>query len=313
MMRASSSLLPIPINRFWKQSFYWLCLSGILSSSMTTARHWTEVVDEDDYKWIDLDGERAIVTAEGDPFLVGHAPADAPKPVDFAPTSKPTEVWEMVQDCEEGHVLHEIQMEDSWGDGWGETTMTITRLVSRENLPNWIKKEDGEDNTTVSEIVPVNDPVGDDPSFPFQVFQGKLTAGRQGFAHVCLEYQKCYQVAVGGGQWQSEVSWAIREVQLGVPRDEAPESSFLARGVAPEGCRISLADKTTGQRVCPITCGANEEDGASSVPSDMPSLVPSGQPSSNNDVRQSSMPSDAPSLVPSTAPTTSEGEDNTPN
>jgi hypothetical protein len=298
------------VNLVSKQTFhYWLfCLAFLLSS--TTARHWTEVVDEDEYKWIDFDGERAIITAEGDPYLVGHSPAGAPNPVDFAPTPKPTEVWEMAEGCKEGHVLHEIQMVDDWGDGWGETTMTITRLVSRQDLPNMVKKDENEENTTVSEIVPVNDPVGDDPSFPFQVFHGKLGSGKEGFSHVCLEYKKCYQIAVRGGQWQSEVSWSIREVQRGIPREEAGDSLLLARGVAPQVCRISLADKTTGERVCPVTCLAVENNAgqaeASSVPSDMPSLVPSGQPSSNNDAQRSSMPSDAPSLVPSTLPTDGE-------
>lgn len=290
------------VANFPRQSVLWLALAF----APTAARHWTDVVDEDEYKWVDLDGRKAEVVVEADPFLFhGGAPAGAPTD-NLLPTPKPTEIWEWVDGnggCPEGQVLHEVKMVDSWGDGWGGATMTITRLVDPAHRPNVVHKVEGESDTTVSEIVTINEPIGDDPSFPYQVFHGLLQHGKEGFSHVCLQRDQCYEVKVQGGAWESEVSWSIREVQLG-SSPENVSKTLVAEGLAPQVCRMSVVDASTGDRACPNTCSTRTDapTHSSAAPSDMPSLVPSGQPSNENVARLSTMPSDAPSLVPSSNP-----------
>lgn len=315
-----------------------LCLAVSLVSS-ATARSWRDVVDPSMYRYVDLDEHKLLVMAEADPFQTLPPPSDkgdrvseAPPSRDgddvavdeatLEPTASPTAVWEMVDQnggCPEGQLLHEIRMVDNWGDGWDDTTLTITRMVKTENQIGIVKKVTTDTGTVVSEIIPVKDPVGDDPSFPREIYKGSLYAGSEGFAYVCLELDQCYQVVASGGLWQQEVTWGIRQVQLGIPREHSSSDLILTKGRAPETCRLSVA--VNGERACPVTCGLTTQmpspAPATRVPTRSPIKSPTLSPTSaptvvynivEDDVptiSPSAVPSDVPSLVPTSRPTAS--------
>eukprot|EP00977_Amphora_coffeiformis_P005892 scaffold1248_cov170-Amphora_coffeaeformis.AAC.11 len=321
-------------------------------ASTAYARSWRDVVDPSMYRNVDLDVHKLHVTAERDPFLSSFPrpkpTSEAPRgdvDVEVTPTASPTAVWEMVGQnggCPEGQLLYEIRMVDTWGDGWGDTTLTITRMVNPENQLGVVKKVATETGTVVTEIIPVREPVGDDPSFPRQIFKGSLMAGSEGYEYICMEPDQCYQVVAEGGLWQQEVAWGIRQVALGVPREQSPSYLTVAKGGSPETCQISVA--VNGERVCSVTCGLSTKapsvapttltptqtptlvptvmkniapddppPSPSMFPSDMPSLVPTSFPTMINNVitdeeseSSSGAPSDMPSLVPTSVPTEEE-------
>jgi hypothetical protein len=304
------------------------------------ARHWTTVVDPGLYQWVDFtDIPRLMASAPEDPWSSSRAPAAAPtsRPSEAdanveartAPTAlpslAPTGRWEQVEQnggCPTGQVMHELRLLDSWGDGWGETTLTITRLVDADDQPGVLRNEpsdDGGSTTTLSQIVSVRPPLStDDPSFIQTVFEGSLVAGAEDFEYVCLAPESCYRVVVQGGLWPQEVSWGLRQVEMGVSRSDSPSDLFLTKGGAPEDCTLSVADAATGAQVCPVTCGqfrpteaptaspvgTTSAPSASGAPSDAPSLVPTWVGGlAGAGAGGSGMPSDAPSLVPTTVPT----------
>ena len=316
--------------------------------SSAAARSWRDVVDPSMYRNIDLDVHKLHVTTERNPFVSTFPrpkapPSEAPKgDIATTPTPSPTAVWGMVEQnggCPEGQLLHEIRMVDAWGDGWGDTTLTITRMVNPENELGLVKKVATETGTVVTEIIPVREPVGDDPSFPRQIFQGSLPTGSEGFVYICMEPDKCYEVTAEGGLWQQEVTWGIRQVVLGVPREQSPSSLTFAKGGSPETCQISV--DVNGERACPVTCGLHTKapsvapttlaptknptlpptvlrniipddptSSPSTPPSDMPSLIPTFFPTITYNViadespdNSSGAPSDMPSLVPTSGPT----------
>lgn len=205
-------------------------------------------------------------------------------------------------------VLHEIRMTDTWGDGWDETTLTITRLVLEGDKPGVLEKITTETTTTVKEIIGIREPILNDPSFPREIYSGGLEGGAEGFQYVCLRRNQCYQIATQGGLWPQEVAWGIRQVQLGVPREEADKKYVLAKGAAPETCQVSLANEETGERVCPITCGLYTEvptagpTFSTPVPTIIRGIMPNDVPSPPSPTAVSSVPSDAPSLIPTNVP-----------
>jgi hypothetical protein len=303
------------------------------------ARHWTAVVDPGLYQWVDsTDVPRLIASAPEDPWSTSRAPAAAPtsRPSEAdvnaeartstptaMPSLAPTARWEQVQqngDCPAGQILHELRLLDSWGDGWGETTLTMTRLVDADDQPGVLRNETSDaSSTTLSQIVSVRAPLStDDPSFIQTVFEGSLETGAEGFEYVCLAPESCYRVVVQGGLWPQEVSWGLRQVELGVPRSNAPSSLFLTKGGAPEDCTLSVTNAASGEHVCPVTCGqlrttespmasplrVTSTPSASGAPSDAPSLVPTWVDGlAGAGAGGSGMPSDMPSLVPTTVPT----------
>lgn len=302
-------------DRDGRSALLLLLLATLARSSQ--AREWRDVVDPALYEWMDLDAQKLIVMTETDPFQVSFSPTNSPtdfpqvevveRPTTPLPTTiAPTEVWGMVEQnggCDEGHVLHEIRMTDTWGDGWGEIFMTITRLVDENNLPGVVQMVETEYDTTVSEIVEVRDPLENDPSYPHQVFKGRLSEGSEGFAYVCLERNQCYEVSVEEGFWDQEIAWGIREAELGVSPKNSPDSIDYVKGEAPETCHFSVADVSSGVHACPVTCGNRTQKPTATAP--IPTSSPTNAPTvirnilPNGDTPTvSAVPSDMPSLVP---------------
>ena len=59
---------------------------------------------------------------------------------------------------------------------------------------------------------------------------------------VCLSAGECYSLEVGGGTWQSEVSWAFGELAGGAPY--GPEALSVARSHSARTCPKTRARET---------------------------------------------------------------------
>ena len=97
---------------------------------------------------------------------------------------------------------------DSWGDGWDNTVLTLTRH-------------------------------GSDPSDE-PIYRGGLEYGAQGTVHVCLTKKepKCYHVKVENAVWGNEISWELRPLSAGAP--------VIAAGGSPSDCAVSLGGEVDG-------------------------------------------------------------------
>jgi len=87
-------------------------------------------------------------------------------------------------ECTSEETLYRLEMFDSFGDGWEDTTITIASKTGGTN----------------------------------PIFTGGLEDGAQGMEYLCLSINPtCYDVKVGGGMWGREASWNIRGFAEGSP------------------------------------------------------------------------------------------------
>jgi hypothetical protein len=268
------------------------------------ARNWQSVITSEIYQRSDLDAAQFQLKIELDPFFFPGegaitAPTIAPHSQDwitFSPTKAPSEspsqipsdfpsltptigaptlapsIREKNSDgnggCNEGSTLYQVNMYDSWGDGWDFSTMlkiigvedqdeeeTLTSAMTSKTTTT--TDSNGSIITTITKTVEINqnstsggedagtqiDPLG-------TVFQGGLRRGSHGSADVCLKPRRCYNIIVSGETWLDEVSWDIRPVVLGAETQDLPP---LTTGGAPMECSFSIPDKN-GESFCPLTC-----------------------------------------------------------
>lgn len=91
--------------------------------------------------------------------------------------------------CTKDQTLYRMVMYDSFGDGWEQTTITITPTSGA---------------TTGQQLTPV--------------FSGGLKEGAEGTVFLCLSLNAmCYHVDVTGGNWGREASWYVRGYAEGSP------------------------------------------------------------------------------------------------
>lgn len=85
--------------------------------------------------------------------------------------------------CYQNEQKYRVVMYDSFGDGWDQTTLTLTKAGSKK-----------------------------------EVFEGTLSDGAQGTDYVCLSKDPtCYKAVTTGGSWGVEVSWEIKTMKEGSP------------------------------------------------------------------------------------------------
>lgn len=85
--------------------------------------------------------------------------------------------------CEQDEIIYKLIMNDSFGDGWEGTNITITAASASS------------------------------PSY-----RGSLKEGATGTEYICLSSSPtCYGVEVGGGDWGREASWSISGYRDGSP------------------------------------------------------------------------------------------------
>eukprot|EP00934_Nitzschia_sp_Nitz4_P006012 Nitzschia sp. Nitz4//scaffold119_size111653//57707//60550//NITZ4_004193-RA/size111653-processed-gene-0.189-mRNA-1//-1//CDS//3329533845//6002//frame0 len=79
-------------------------------------------------------------------------------------------------ECKDGQKVYRLILQDSFGDGWDDTTLTITKTGTSE-----------------------------------EVFKGSLKDGFESTEYICLDEQPaCYDAITAGGSWGVEVSWDVK-------------------------------------------------------------------------------------------------------
>jgi hypothetical protein len=117
-------------------------------------------------------------------FCVDPASADCDSAITKECSAKSSNSTKPRPECGSSDSLWAVKMYDSWGDGWDDTHLKITR-------------------TTGSSL---------------EVFNGALQSGAQGTGYACLSKgPTCYRVEVKGGMWGKEVSWEVKPLAEGAP------------------------------------------------------------------------------------------------
>jgi hypothetical protein len=166
-------------------------------------------------------------------------------------------------------MLYQVNMYDSWGDGWDSTMLKIVGIEDEDPddmHANIITKSHtantGDATVTVSTTIELNtehmfSQQGSTPIDPLgMLFQAGLRRGSHAAADVCLMPRRCYEVVVGGGDFLDEVSWDIRPVNLG---SDEQNSTALLEGGAPADCQFSVPDQN-GNTFCPSTCNRTKTE-----------------------------------------------------
>lgn len=114
-----------------------------------------------------------------------------------------------VPDCDDKGSAYRLLMHDAFGDGWDDTTITITN------------KKDGSG-----------------------IFTGSLKDGAEGQEYICLEESKCYSVEAKGGMWGKEVSWDVKGFSSGAATYASGGSPMKCEFSVKDGCDNTCFGKT---------------------------------------------------------------------
>ena len=120
---------------------------------------------------------------------------------------------------------------------------------------------------------------------PRQVYMGTMGGGMERFDYVCLKPDYCYHVDIGGGNWDSEITWQVRVVALGQPADDW--ELLVSDGGAPLSCqffvvnnranRSSSSNQDDAPVMCPNTCTGTKF--RTLTPTSNPTKLPFQRPS----------------------------------
>lgn len=206
-------------------------------------------------------------------------PSDFPSLAPTGPTSAPTTRENNVDGnggCIEGTMLYQVNMYDSWGDGWAGTMLKIAAIedqnpsvIPSDTVTKSVTTQENGMTVTLSQTVELESPhIFDEQVYtPVEplgtVFEGGLRQGSHSAADVCLMPRRCYQVVVSGGEFLEEDSWDIRPVHLGSA--EQNSSSPILEGEAPSDCTFSIPDEN-GISFCPSTCSKTVSPELTKVP-----------------------------------------------
>jgi len=165
-----------------------------------------------------------------------------------APPLMPTD-WTIERNgsCQEGRILHQVHMYDTWRDSWERSFLSITG--------NWDQDPSAADLPTSS-----------------------MTTTRHDYANVCLVPKRCYRVVLTGGDGEF-LDKILRDVRLAAtatilpysPMEEKPPVVILIGGGAPSDCTFSLPDEYD-HHFCPNSCIDNDGDGNTTTGTDPPIL-----------------------------------------
>ena len=304
---SSTFLKAVTMKAYYSRSPVWTALFVVAASSFVDnceARTWIDVVNPSVFMTSNLDVYRMEFFLEEDPLAFpSSAPTSEPTgssdPDDNAlddgaasssPSASPTARYDNVKGyggCPMGEYLYELEMLDSWGDGWGDSVIKVTQMAMEEA---------GEGAIFTPAV---------------NIFEGGLATGREGYSYLCLEPFKCYTVDIDSSLWGEEIKWEIRAVPLGHSQEERENMGghSVAKGLAPTSCQFSIPDEVTGEMECPFICDS-ESATSSAAPSTASPSSSAPLPASasffapsTGPVVGSMMPSDAPSFVPSSIPT----------
>lgn len=340
-----------PFSDCRRQHWGIICLVVILFLKPgTTARKWEDIVAVAIYARSNVDTDRLMHAMEEDPLEKTNVIADKEteeqsSPPSDMPSTMPSIFEEDTQqhdenndgavplDCPPGTSLYKVNMFDSWGDGWGATSIALRQMdddhdeeESSEPLTGYLgsvvstaqtaaaslgqtekvskniqldgSARDGEDT---EELGTANRQLG-------YVMVSGLSSGLSGSQYVCLFTSKCYEVLVQGGKWQEEIRWEIVPAFEDTPPTGSSLPLPIASGSAPTNCTFSTTfdnSTITNSTACPLTCQDVENDDtirtkslAASSTSEEQTPTTTSSPMPVNTLTPSFVPSDAPSLVP---------------
>lgn len=178
----------------------------------------------------------------------------------------------VAQESTNGCVKYELHMMDTWGDGWGKTSLTITGIESSAaSMETTHTNSQGDEVVSISQTIQMN--AGNKEASVGQVFQGGLGQGFHDSKEMCFVPGQCYQLLTSGGEFSDEASWELRPA--------GSETQVMLSGGASTGCTFSLPD-ANGHHACPKTCSntifANAANGFAPVAgSQQPQMHQSGE------------------------------------
>jgi len=346
----STSLLPTSSGR---PPFFILiaALVSLVALPGAHARRWEDVIAVSIYAQSHVDIPRIQFAIEDNPLNVAptvillsesQPPSDEPSSVPSYYNQEDDDEDEPVQDppkldCSQGEAAFKLNMYDSWGDGWGETTISIRQMGRLEGAPTVALSQDValHDFTTTTTSTSIQKR-SIDPRSSWQhrgledyVLIGGLKKGDFDSQHVCLSQSACYAVALQGGMWQEEAKWEIIPVDAETGTSAASQNA-IAKGRGLSNCTFYVTEDPVDQPNCPFTCrppppepeeeevdeAAEEEVDEEGEEADQPEVETTNK--QGEDVKKngntlqtnitsqptpaqtepSSAPSDAPSLVP---------------
>lgn len=242
----------------------------LMASVKVQSRQWQSIVNHDIARKSNIDSNRYELKIEVDPFFFAgdpsptEIPTEAPKtetkkawttvapeksssmlsskPTMYTgkPTMSPTKFnTEQNGGCGHGTKPYEIHMKDTWGDGWDQTMLTITKMTDQNHEAMTSTSQDGS-IVAISKTIEI----GSSNSNPsHQIFQGTLEDGYHDFANICLSPYQCYELAVTSSEFAEEASWELR----------ANGMDLLISGGAPTRCTFSIPD-SNGHHFCAKVC-----------------------------------------------------------
>lgn len=261
---------------------------------------------------------------------VPTSPTFSPHPTEYVsyppgqePTAAPTPIYRNSDPnslCKNGEKLHEIHMQDTFGDGWEGRNLTIIVADSPHVLSKVTETQVGNSTEIKYKVTLLNGTdVWYDPGT--RIYTGTLYGGAIGIDYACIRPGVCYEAHMPGGAWAEEILWEIKVPTVNVTPVENAGGLVIAKGGAPASCQFSIPDEVTGMTYCPTNCNRFPLDPtpfpsasptgssmpsnvpSSNFPSEMPSLFPSLEPSELPSLYPSMLPSEEPTESPSAAPT----------
>lgn len=290
------------------RTFFFILVALATNVRDVLGRRWDSVIEHGIYLQSYMDENRFLYQMEMDPFFtIGEEAYEPPQDqnadqdtpgyltLTLTPTNQPssflsdspsvapaTAETEDVS-CEGGSILHEVNMYDSWGDGWAATTLRIVGFedeqpvdVSQQSITTLHTTNNGHSSVTLSQTIELSSHQASNPAIPNtqvhplgQVFEGSLIRGAHSSANVCLVHGRCYRVTIGGGDALNEVSWDIRQEDDSVGQLTEP----IVMGGAPVECQFALPTEANST-FCPTACSDTEGSDATDPPRLVDNMTP---------------------------------------
>jgi len=300
---------------FYRNIIIFLATTAFVATAAAAAsRTWITLVDPEAFR---IEDRGRSLIQENDPFLTRTTwrPTATPttyytespilRPSSSAPSPNPTtppttttsaspsdllsmepssheEFWNTY--CTEAEVLHQVVMKDSFGDGWDDRELVITRIGDDETAETVVTEKmsdafymqtrtvthgDGtvefsklkfNNSTLPAKTEILLDTITAGPLLtPNPLFQKSL-AGAEEIGYVCLQPRRCYHASLPGGRWSNEIQWEIRPVVSGVndnTNETASNPITIVNGGSPSNCNFAfneVNDTTAGTTTCPNGC-----------------------------------------------------------
>lgn len=249
-------------------------LTSLVPLPEVYARRWEDVIVASIYAQSHVDLPRIQFAIEDNPQNVAPSAvllSDSQPPSD-APSSVPSfynqdeHEEESVQDpptqeCPQGEAAFRLNMYDSWGDGWGETIISIREVgeipgAAAIEVSQHTASQDFATTARSSSIQKRSSSVRNNlqhRGLKDYVLIGGLKKGVFDSKLVCLSQGACYAVALQGGRWQEEARWEITPVDAEVGTSAASQNA-IAKGRGMSNCTFYVAEDPMDKPKCPLTC-----------------------------------------------------------